>query len=463
MIARSETNRTSLALAMALAAGLAALLGMALVTLPLPTVGIMLAAVLVVVLAVFNQVLALYAIALAAALSPGISLGVQVRVDDLLMSVFASAWLLRKVTFGDRKGSALDRILLAYLLVAFASILWGTYLGTAHYTLDKLSSAPFHFLKRAEFVFLFFVIVDTLRTADDVKRFTYVMIAALVALSTYSLIEYLQTGGAGIALSPPGAPVHEPGWASLLNIALCLSLLPAASRSGKVLLSAVVCLSLAVLPLTIGRNFMASTYFIILYVGLVQQRWLLLFLPVPVLMWLITLPERFVNRILTFQHVFALDTTGQVAQGAALISRVIYPLQYAILALGYSPLLGFGLGSTPLGAIDSEYSTQIFYTGFIGFAIFLMMGARLFRMVRETREAATTPLVAALANSYQLILLAYAFYSMLAASISAQRPGTFFFIAIGMIAALHRSVTEPASEDQRAIERPRPALMTLAR
>jgi len=459
MIVRSETNRTALALV--LAVGLAAFLGTALMKLPLSTVGIMLAAVLVIVLAIFNQVLALYALALAAALSPEFSIGVRVRLDDLLMGVFAGVWLLRKMAFGDRRGTALDRILIAYLLVGFASILWGTYLGTAHYTVDKLSSAPFHFLKRAEFVFLFFVIVDTLRTTDEVKRFTYVLMAALVGLSGYSLVEYFVTRR--LALAPTGAPIHEPGWASLLNIALCLSLLPAASRPGKVLLSAIACFSLAVLPLTLGRNFMVSTFFIILYVGLVQQRWLLLFLPAPVVLWLITYPKVFVNRILTLQHVFAYDIRGAHTQGAAVISRVIAPMHYAFLALGYSPLLGFGLGSVPLGSIDSEYATQIAYTGFIGLAIFLALGALLFRLIRETREAAATPIEVALANSYKLILLAYAFFSTLSASISAQRAGTFFFIAIGMVAALHRSVTTAAvnSENQNPVERHRPSLVAL--
>ncbi|HLY24656.1 MAG TPA: hypothetical protein VKT83_19480 [bacterium] len=446
MSMRLDAERTPLMLAL----GLAGLLGVFLVTQPPAVVGATLAAVVVLVLAFFNRMLALYAVAAAAAVSPEIIVGgtsTHLRVDAVLMVVFAAVWLLKLAVSSERETSPLDRVVVAYVLVGFASILWGLYIGTAHLTLaDKDLSAPLHFLERIEFAFLFFVLVDTLRTADDVRNFTYIMMAALVALSAYSVQQYF-SGASPIAAAPGGAPVHEPGWASLLNVTFALSLLPAVRRPGKVLLLAIVCFSLAVLPLTLGRNFMVSTMFVIAFIGVTQQRWLLAFLPLPLLSWMLY-PKVFANRVLSLQHLFSLDPTGTQTAGASLLSRVIAPVSYTMLSLGYSPLLGFGLAAQPLGAMDSEYVTQLYYTGVIGFVVFIALGSRLFRMSIQTVRAARDPVHCALARAYLLILIAYGFFSALSASISASRAGTFFFIIAGMTAALHRSVTQSTSPGQ---------------
>ncbi len=439
MMERVEASRAPWILAV----GSAGLLALFLALEPIQYVVMALAAVGVVVLVLLNRHAALYVSVLAIALSPDINVGVALRADDFIMVALTLAWLIRLCVFKERQGTVLDRLLIAYVLVAFAATLWGLHLGTAYLTTDKYSSAPFHVLKRVEFVFLFFIFTDTLRTLQEVRRFTYTLMVALLALSVYSLWVFLSNGR--IALAPPGAPVHEPGIAAMLNIALALSLLPAATRPAKVALGLIIAFSLAVLPLAFGRNFISSTVLVLLYMGLFQQRWVLALIPLPFIMWL-AYPAAVVQRILTLSNVLAPDVTGFQTHGAAILSRTIWPSHYALLTLGYSPILGFGLANQPLGAVDSEYIIQILYTGLVGFAIFLMLGARLFRLVREARRAARSPLDVALANSFQLILVAFAVFSIFSASISAQRAGGFFFILVGLIAVFHRALTQPAAE-----------------
>ncbi len=401
---------------------------------------------MVAVLALFNRRAAIFLILPAIALSPEIHVGgLAVRVEDLLMIPLAVGWLVHLCVFKHRQRTPLDRLLLAYVLAAVAGTLWGGFLGTAHFlTLDKYISAPFHLLKRIEFVLLFFIMADTLRSLDDVRRFAYVMMASLLGLSAFSLVQYLSNGA--IALAPAGAPIHEPGLASVLNIALGLSLLQGARPSAKPLLGALMLFSLLVLPLSLGRNFMATTMAILLYAGLFQQRWILALLPIPVLAGVLLYPEHVIQRILTFQHALSTDVTGTSAEGASLLSRVIPPGTHALFTLGHSPVFGFGLGSIPLGFMDSEYTTQLFYTGLVGFSIFLLLGVRLFRMTREAITAAPDPFSAALARGLRFVLAAYALYSIFSPSISAARAGGFFFVAIALLAALHRAVVEPVEE-----------------
>jgi hypothetical protein len=118
--------------------------------------------------------------------------------------------------------------------------------------------------------------------------------------------------------------------------------------------------------------------------------------------------------------------------------------------LGYSPLLGFGLASRPLGAIDSEYATQLFYTGLVGLAVFVILGRRLFRMAAEAQALAPEPSTGALARGLQLALASYAVFSIFSPSISAARAGGLFFLLAGVLAVLRRSL-EPSGRGDEAV------------
>jgi hypothetical protein len=400
-------------------------------------------------LALFNRRATAYLMLPAIALSPEINVGgLAVRIEDFLMIPFAVGWLMHIAVFKDRQRTSLDKLLIAYVLVAFAGTFWGVHLGTAHlFTLDKYISAPFHLLKRVEFVLLFFILADTLRTIDDCRRYTYVMILSFLGLSVFALVEYLTNGS--IAVAPAGAPIHEPGWASVLNIGLALSLLPVARPPVKLLLGALILFSLVVLPLSFGRNFIATTVLLLLYTGIFQDRWVLALLPVPWLIGLLLYPERVIQRILTFQHLLAPDITGAHSQGASLLSRIQSPIFYSLYALGHSPVFGFGPGSIPLGYPDDEYVTQLFYTGLVGLTIFILLGARLFRLAQQTVKAAPDPFSSALAKGLRFALAAYGIYSIFSPSLSATRAGGFFFVTIAVLAALHRATVEAPAQEVR--------------
>jgi len=113
--------------------------------------------------------------------------------------------------------------------------------------------------------------------------------------------------------------------------------------------------------------------------------------------------------------------------------------------LGSSPLLGWGLGSIPLGSIDSEYTHQMVTTGILGFAVFIWLIVRILRMARETPKIANAEDAQSLplALGLQYCLVGYALYSLFSPSISAARAGAFFFTIIGLLAATHRSLTKP--------------------
>lgn len=424
---------------------------------PLLVAGLIFAGVLLAVLAVFNRRAALYLVLPAIALSPDIGLGrLPVRVEDFLMVPLAAGWLANLCIVKERRRTPLDRLLLAYVGVAFAAMLWGGYLGTAHLdTLNKYFSAPFHGLKRVEFVLFFFVLVDTFSRPEEIRAYTVVMMLSLAGLSTFALVEYLSNGQ--IALAPAGAAVHEPGLATMINVALVLGLFPSARAPLRMLLAAIMAFSVAVLPLTLGRNFIMTTALMMLYVGLFQQRWVLWCLPAIALMGKFFYSAGVIARVTTLEQAFQPDLTGVQTHGASLISRVMPPGHYSLLALGYSPALGFGPGSVPLGWVDSEYATQLVYTGLVGFTVFVLLAVRLWRMAQAATAAAPTPELRGLARGYQLVLVAYAIHSIFSPSMAATRAGFFFFIVIGLLAVLYGAlVTQEARAPVAGATKPPP-------
>ena len=430
---------------MLIAIGLGGLLAVFVSIQPPLQVCLILLSVGVAFLAIFNRRVALSLIIPMIALSPDIPfLKIPVRIEDLLMVPLAAGWLAHLCAFRERQGTSLDRLLVAYFLVGLVATAWGGYLGTVRFSeLSKEAGASFHLLKRLEFVLLFFIICDTLRTPREVKHLTYVLIASMVGLSAFGVTQFLSNGL--IAQGPLGTPGHEPGLASMLNIVLALSLIPSAKPPARFLLGAIIAFSMAVLPLSLGRNYMATTGLIVLYVGLFRQRWVLVLLPVFLAIGLFLYPSHILQRVVTIQHAFAPDLTGEQTQGASLISRTQGPKYYGLIALGYSPVLGLGLGSIPLGFPDSEFVTQLFYTGLVGLAIFLMLGARVLRLAGDVARAAKEPSVAALAGGFQLILAAYVIHSIFSPSISASRVGAIFFVVTGLLVVLHRAISQQAS------------------
>jgi hypothetical protein len=377
---------------------------------------------------------------------------VTLRPDDLLMTILALSWMIRRLGHG-RAPTPLDRLLWAYFGVGLIATLWGAAIGTADLrSLAQYSASGLHLIKRLEFVLFFFILTDTLRSVDDVRRLTYVLMASLAGLSLYSLGRFYETGS--IALAPVGAAIHEPGLAAMLNVGLALGILVASRRVVSSVLSGSVLLgSLWVLPFSLGRNFIWSTLAMLGLVGFSRKRALLLLLPLAWIVAPLVLPETVSRRAMSIRYAFS-ETPSEPVPGAGLYvpERFGPGLRYGAQVIGSSPIFGWGLGSVALGSIDSEYANQFVSTGIVGFLIFVVLLVRIYRMTRETAHAAhaldspALPYVVGVQNC----LLGYALYSLFSPSISAARAGAFFFTILGLMAVLHRELareTATASEE----------------
>lgn len=408
--------------------------------------------------AILNPKAGLYLLLPTIALAPEIQVGeVLLRPDDLMMSVLVLAWAVRRLGTA-REGTPLDRLLVAYLWVGVAATLWGSVIGTADLlSTDQLTASGLHAIKRLEFILLFFLVTDVIRTVHDVKRIVQVLLASLVGLILYGLGQFSRTGY--VALAPFGAQVHEAGLASMLSVSIALGFLVTSSRFATSVMAVVTIVgSLMALPFTLGRNFMASTAGILGFVAVSRKRALLLLVPIAWLIVPVLLPEHVLARIGSIQWVFSpIEGATRAEWGPVYLpSRLAPAIGYGIDVLFSSPLLGWGLGSVALGSIDNEYATQLVGTGIVGLAVFVKLVVVIVRMTRKSYRTAqmldlrALPLVMGL----QYCLLGYALNSIFSPSISAARPGALFFTIIGLIAVLHRVLPSTTPVLKSALLRP---------
>jgi hypothetical protein len=445
-------RESRLAPAVYVTVGLAALVGFIALVLEEPRAGVAGVGLAVALVAALNPRVAIALIIPAIAVSPELPLPLRLKAEDVLMVPLAAGWIAKLLATREREGSPLDRPLWVYFGAAIVGSAWGAYSGYLSMsgnllTLDQYRSTPLHVIKRLEFVLLYLIIVDSVRTKQQVKNYIYLMMAGMLALAYYGASTVF--GGSHIALAPEGAPIHEPAIASMLNIALGLSLLPASRGPGRLAILGLLLFSVYTLPLSLGRNFMIATAVVVAYIGLFHQRWVVGLIPIALFIGGTILPDRVVDRFTTLTGAFQLDPTGEATGGASVLSRLVPPATRGLLAFGYSPFFGFGLAAVPLGFIDSEYATQLVYTGLLGVAAFLAVVVTLVRTARATRvaaEALADPLYLWLARGFQCCLLAYGTFSVFSPSISASRAGGFFFVLVGLMSVLHRTLARELAE-----------------
>ncbi|NIR42894.1 MAG: hypothetical protein GWN99_03335 [Gemmatimonadetes bacterium] len=313
----------------------------------------------------------LLAILPAMVLLPELPLAVPLRVEDLLMAPLTAAWLARlAITRSPWPRTPLDWPILAVVVVELAALLWGAYRGTAGLSFE-LYSAAFFLLKTIEVAFLYFITVDTVRTARDLRIFTAVFVASATALGVWGVIESGSRGG-DVAITGPaghgGYSLLGLTYVVLLAVLVSLSL---TRREGRVKAMMVA----AALPVFYSLLYTFSRQS---YVGAAAALAALLWfrrrvLLVPAMLAMLALPfvvpqavEERATSIVTNAPDPATGSRPYGTRMRALRARLPEVLEQR-------PLLGFGPAALPPGFLDNQYLLVLYYTGLIGLAAFLWL------------------------------------------------------------------------------------------
>jgi len=318
--------------------------------------------------------------------------GVTLRLEDFLLAVIGLSWFARnavKKELGLFLKTPLNKAILFYVLACILSTGFGIMSGRV-----EMKTGSLFVLKYLEYFIVFFMVINHVRSTDQVKRFVFCL---LLTCFIASVIGIIQIPGGGRVSAPFEGEVGEPNTFGgyLLFIGVVAAGIFAKTESTKTKhLLAVLILGiippflftqsrssyLALLPALMVLGFMADRRIIIVGVLLLSIMVSPLFLPTAVkdrIMYTFTQPEE----------------KGQVKIGEIRLdtstSARLVSWKEALRDWPEHPLLGYGV--TGYKFVDAQFPRVLVETGILGFIAFLYLLFSIFKVTLENLKIIKTP------------------------------------------------------------------------
>jgi O-antigen ligase len=315
--------------------------------------------------------------------------GLTLRLEDFLLVFIGLSWFARTAvdkTTGLFRKTSLNQPIAAYILACFLATLWGKITG------DVEGKAGFFFvLKYFEYMVVFFMVVNFVKTPDQAKRLLFCLLLTCFIVSIYGLI---QIPGGGRVSAPFEGEVGEPNtfggylvFMGALALALIDNLKDLRTRLGLTALMIVLLISLlytqsrasylAVIPAYLTCSILSRRRFY-LVAGLIVVLALTPFL----------LPNVAKERLVsTFTQK---EQEGQIKVGQlqldTSVSARLYSWSSGLRDWRKKPILGHGV--TGYRFMDAQYPRILVETGIIGMLAFAWLIYALFGVGISTLQDA---------------------------------------------------------------------------
>jgi len=320
------------------------------------------------------------------------------RLEDFLLIFIGLSWFARTAvdkTTGLFRKTPLNQPIAAYILACFLATLWGKITGGVE------GIAGFFFvLKYFEYMIVFFMVVNYVKTEDQAKRLLVCLFITCFIVSIYGLI---QIPGGGRVSAPFEGEVGEPntfgGYLILMGavaVALMVHLKDMRVRLGLSLLLIVLLISLLYTQSRASYIAIVPAY---LTLSLFSQRrfYLLAGLVVVLALSPLIVPRIAKERIgETFTQP---EQQGQIQFGKLRLdtsaSARIISYKEALSDWQKRPILGHGV--TGYTFMDAQYPRMLVETGIVGLLTFVWLVYALFRVGVSTWQDAQDNLLRGLA------------------------------------------------------------------
>lgn len=331
-------------------------------------------------------------------LSPEIALAqtatraVVVRLDDLLLCVVFFTWLAKLAVnkqLGLVRQTPLNWPLGALIAVCLGSTMWGMIDGTV----ERPIVGFFYVLKYIEYLVLYFMAANVIRTERQVHLFLRVVLLTAAIVGILGYVQIMQHGP-GYRITAPFEGKAEPNTlAGYLLLIMCLSAglaIHVRSASRRILLLSLIFFLIPPFLFTYSRGGYLS--FVASYLALcaLSKR----YKPLLVALLLIgAFVARFYLPVSVYQRIAdTFDPRGRfevagVHLTASPASRIMI-WKYGLEKLSERPILGFGV--TGIGFVDSQYVLILGELGLMGLAVFtwiwwtiLTISYRAFKLVTD--------------------------------------------------------------------------------
>lgn len=404
-------------------------------TLTTPTIGVHAAVGFLIVLTAFTSVsAALYLLIASMLLSPEIAIGridgrgvggreVSFRMDDILLVVIGVSWLVKNIVYRELalfRETPLNRPIAVYMVICVVATLMGVLNGHVRPT-----TGFFFVLKYFEYFFVFFMVVNHVRSQQQVVRLIVALLAVGLIISLYAIYQIPSGQRASAPFEGESGEPNTLGGYLVFLLAIMTGLL-LHIQIGPIRIALLVLGGFAILALmaTLSRSSYLAGAVLLMAVGLTQWRRPRVLTVLLVIVMLIPLlaPANVKQRV--NETFFGRQYGGEIKVGSVGLdlstTERLRSWEYVLRDWVHDPILGRGI--TGYAWADAQYVKILGETGLAGLIAFGVIVYRLWRCARESFLSQTDPVAKGLAHGFLLGLVA-----MLAHGIGAN---TFIIIRI---------------------------------
>jgi hypothetical protein len=404
-------------------------------TLTTPTMGMQVVAGFLIVLIAFTSVsAALYLLIASMLLSPEIAIGridgrgvggreVSFRMDDILLAVIGVSWLVKNIIYRELalfRETPLNRPIAVYMVICVVATLMGVLNGHVRPT-----TGFFFVLKYFEYFFVFFMVVNHVRSQQQVVGLIVALLAVGLIISLYAIYQIPSGQRASAPFEGESGEPNTLGGYLVFLLAIMTGLL-LHIQIGPIRIALLVLGGFAILALmaTLSRSSYLAGAVLLMAVGLTQWRRPRVLTVLLVIIMLIPLlaPANVKQRV--NETFFGRQYGGEIKVGSVGLdlstTERLRSWEYVLRDWVHDPILGRGI--TGYAWADAQYVKILGETGLAGLIAFGVIVYRLWRCARESFLSQTDPVSKGLAHGFLLGLVA-----MLAHGIGAN---TFIIIRI---------------------------------
>lgn len=432
-------------------------------TLTTPAVGIQVVLGFLVVLIAFTSVsAALYLLIASMLLSPEIAVGrlegrgvggreLSFRLDDVLLVIIGVSWLVKNMIYRELalfRETPLNRPIAVYMVVCVVATLMGSLTGSV-----RPLTGFFFVLKYFEYFFVFFMVVNHVRTERQVVGLVVALLAVGLVISVYA-ISQIPSGQR--ATAPFEGEVGEPntlGGYLVFLLAILIGLL-LHIKIGPIRVALLVLGGFAVLALmaTLSRSSYLAGVVLLGTVGATQWRRprVLTLLLVGLILIPLLAPANVKQRV--NETFFGRQYGGEIKVGGVALdlstTERLRSWAFVLTDWIHAPVLGRGV--TGYAWADAQYVKILGETGLAGLVAFGVIISRLWRCAREAFLAQTDPFAKGLAHGFLLGLVAMLAHGIGANTFIIIRIMEPFWLCAGLVMLLPSIGAQQASERRSA-------------
>lgn len=424
-------------------------------TLTTPTIGVHAAVGFLIVLTAFTSVsAALYLLIASMLLSPEIAIGridgrgvggreVSFRMDDILLVVIGVSWLVKNIIYRELalfRETPLNRPIAVYMVICVVATLMGVLNGHVRPT-----SGFFFVLKYFEYFFVFFMVVNHVRSQQQVVGLVIALLTVGLIISLYAIYQIPSGQRASAPFEGESGEPNTLGGYLVFLLAVMTGLLLHV-QIGPIRIVLLVLGGFAILALmaTLSRSSYLAGAVLLMAVGMTQWRRPRVLTVLLVIIMLIPLlaPANVKQRV--NETFFGRQYGGEIKVGNVGLdlstTERLRSWEYVFRDWVHDPILGRGI--TGYAWADAQYVKILGETGLAGLVAFGFIVYRLWRCARESFLSQTDPFAKGLAHGFLLGLVAMLAHGVGANTFIIIRIMEPFWLCAGLVIVLPTLSTE---------------------